>query len=269
MPPKIKTVKKIVEKVAPIKKEEEKKDHVYHPCDKYDVWNKWTDKSQGVNFATRKKGVGNGEEKLASELDVKTGLGGQNSVVDLKHDILGNITVKDMTDDDCILGADGSEKMRVIFRKIVFPLLTWCEKYKDPSEYKKVSDKSVKYIASVWEQLNKSHGRSRITIYQGIERFELSGSNLQVLNDLIADVIATMTSSKCEATESEYFKDICKNIKGGSLITLLNECVREEATKYTLVIVSKTKGWLIAKDLTKITCPRITRGSPRINYTGR
>jgi len=47
---------------------------------------------------------------------------------------------------------------------------------------------------------------------------------------------------------------------------LLNECVRKEATTMTLIIVHEKKGWLIVKNINKLSCPRITRGAPRINY---
>jgi hypothetical protein len=48
---------------------------------------------------------------------------------------------------------------------------------------------------------------------------------------------------------------------------MLNECVRKEATMMTLIIVDEKKGWLIVKDINKLSCPRITRGAPRINYS--
>ena len=34
----------------------------------------------------------------------------------------------------------------------------------------------------------------------------------------------------------------------------------------TLIIVHKKKGWIIVKDATRLSCPRITRGAPRIKY---
>ena len=40
------------------------------------------------------------KEKLTKELDISTPLGGQNSTVDLIHPDMGNISVKDMTNDD-------------------------------------------------------------------------------------------------------------------------------------------------------------------------
>ena len=49
------------------------------------------------------------------------------------------------------------------------------------------------------------------------------------------------------------------------LIEQCNDSVRKEAINYTLIIVHKQKGWMIVKKLENITCPRITRGSPRIN----
>ncbi len=42
-----------------------------------DEYNKWSDKSKDVPFKSSQKCVGNGEEKLAIELDILTPLGGQ------------------------------------------------------------------------------------------------------------------------------------------------------------------------------------------------
>ena len=71
-----------------------------------DKYHKWSDKSKDVPFKSSQKCVGNGEEKLAKELDILTPLGGQNSTVDLIHPNMGNISVKDMTNDDCTLGTE-------------------------------------------------------------------------------------------------------------------------------------------------------------------
>ena len=70
---------------------------------KYDEFYPWTEKSKDIDFEYKKKCVGNGEEKIAKELNITSKLGGQNSTVDLKHNTLGEISVKDMTKDDCNL----------------------------------------------------------------------------------------------------------------------------------------------------------------------
>jgi hypothetical protein len=223
-----------------------------------DTWNAWREKSSSIDFKTSKKGVGNGEEKLACELDIISGPGGQNSMIDLKHKILGNISVKDMTlKGGCTLGTNGCQNLRSIFRKIVFPLLSWSDKYKS----------SCKIAEDVWNKLQTKNGTSKISICSGIERFELCGSNLQELHNIFLHLLELKTTHTDEpAMKSEYLEDIVLNMKGESLIEILNDCVREEATYCTLIIVHKDKGWLIARDLKRIICPRITKGSPRIIY---
>ena len=63
-----------------------------------------------------------------------------------------------------------------------------------------------------------------------------------------------------------YINDIVNSLGDKSLQDMLNECVRKEATIMTLIIVDEKQGWLIVKDINKLSCPRITRGAPRINY---
>jgi len=220
----------------------------------YDTWIPWTKLSINTAFKTSTKCVGNGENKLAKELGIQTPPGGQNSTVDLKHDILGFISVKNMTSSDCILGTEGCQNIRRVFRKIVFPLVSWCEKYKDVCES----------VNNIWSKLQMKNGTSRTTVLEGIERFELSSSNLKSLNQILED-LKNLPSTDI-STKSEYFEDICKNISDSSLIEKFNKCVRKEAISYTLIIVHKKNGWIIVKDLERITCPRITRGAPRISY---
>ncbi len=75
------------------------------------------------------------------------------------------------------------------------------------------------------------------------------------------------SETKWNSLNSEYIDDIILELGDKSLQELLNDCVRKEAINMTLIIVHKDKGWIIIKDtLNNITCPRITSGSPRINY---
>jgi hypothetical protein len=127
-----------------------------HPSDTY---NEWSDKSMDIPFKSNKKCVGNGELKLAKELDILTSVGGQNNTVDLVHSTMGNISVKDMTNDDCILGADGCCNMRKIFRTIISLFVTWILKYKSKCEL------AEKY----YNDINKQYGISKITIIEGID----------------------------------------------------------------------------------------------------
>lgn len=226
-------------------------------------WKPWSGKSLETSFISNTKCVGNGEEKLAKELGIVTPPGGQNNIVDLLHPIIGDISVKDMSKDDCILGVEGSQSMRRLFRKAVFPLLTWVEKYQSKCDYAK----------QIYDLLNTSYGRSRITIMEGIERCELSQSNFIKLNNIVEDIKLKYRLLKeaggffnCVGLDnSEYILDICEYLGEESLQKKIDDCVRTEATEMTLIIVDEKRGWYIINDLSKISCPRITRGAPRIH----
>jgi hypothetical protein len=65
---------------------------------------------------------------------------------------------------------------------------------------------------------------------------------------------------------SEYIDTIINSLGTNSLQELLNNCVRKEAISKTLIIVDENKGWFIVKNISKLSCPRITRGALRITY---
>lgn len=221
-----------------------------------DKYHKWSDKSKDVPFKSSQKCVGNGEEKLAKELDIQTPLGGQNSTVDLIHPNMGNISVKNMTNDDCTLGAERRCDLRNIFGDTADLFLRWIRNYKSKCEL----------ANKFYNEINKKYGSSRTTIRCGIYRLELSKTNLQKLNELFNELKKHKSEKKYESLESEYINDIVNSLGDKSLQDMLNECVRKEATKMKLIIVDEKKGWLIVKDINKLSCPRITRGCPRINY---
>lgn len=235
-----------------------KMNDTYYTYSKNNLCNRfltWTELSKDVDFISDKKFIGNGEEKLAKELSIQNStFGGQNNTCDLFHHILGKISVKDMSNDDCILGTEGSEIMRKIFKRIVIPFVLWCEKYKGYCSFSNYC----------FESLQEKKGKSRMSIMKGIDRLELSKPNLQRLNELLEET-KEKQNEILPSFMSEYMIDILKEINKKSLQNQLNDCVRNEALQLTLIIVVKEKGWMIVKDLESITCPRITRGSPRIH----
>ena len=220
-----------------------------------DVWNHWTDTSVCVEFKEIEKCVGNGEKKLAKELNITTPLGGQNNPVDLIHSTLGDISVKDMTKDDCRLGTDCKKKTREIMRRTAGRLKNVIEKYKDIDSYAKV----------LYDELNKIWGSARTTPWIGIDSYELSKKNLLKVDELLETLKPKYAEANSDFTRSEYVGDICTFLKDTTLIEKINECVRTtEATALTLIIVHEQKGWMIVRDLKKITCERLTSGGPRI-----
>ena len=222
-----------------------------------DKFNKWSDKSKDTPFKSSKKCVGNGEEKLAKELNISTTLGGQNSTVDLIHPDMGAVSVKDMTTDDCILGTEGCNDMRKIFRTIINLFVCWIIKYKSKCEL----------ANKFYNDINQKYGSSRTTIMDGIDRYELSKANLLKLNELLNELKKNKLENEYDSLKSEYIDDIVNSLNDRSLQYMLNECVRKEATIMTLIIVDEKKGWMVVKDINRLSCPRITRGAPRINYS--
>lgn len=215
---------------------------------KRDIWYPWTEKSATIPFRSAMKCIGNGELKLASELHISDSPGGQNSTVDLYHEELENISVKDMTKDNCTLGTDGCQRLRYIFRKTVYILIHWCEKY----------EKELPYAKNILDKLNCSYGRSKFTLLEGIDRFEISEPQLNELNNIIEVVKREI--------DHEYIRDIHEFLGFSNLKEKCNECVREEAISNTLIIVHEHKGWIILGDCSRLICKRITRGSPRIHF---
>jgi len=214
-------------------------------------WIGWSEKSKDVEFKSSSKCIGNGEHKLAKELDIETNPGGQNSTVDLYHKEIGPISVKDMTSDDCTLGTEGSQRMTKVFIRMIYLLVNWCEKY----------SLQCTHAREVLDMLNQTGTTSKMTLLQGIERREISGSNFNKLNNIIEHV----KKIKNDVVQNEYITDICDYMKNDTFQDKMNECVRQEAIVMTLIVVHKKKGWMIVKDVSKLSCPRITRGSVRIH----
>ena len=223
--------------------------------DRADEWKQWTN---GTPFKSTKKCVGNGEEKLRKELGILTPVGGQNSIVDLIHPEWGKISIKEMTNDDCTLGTEGSNDMQKrIIRPILGNFVNWINYYKSECELPN----------EFHNKINKKYGSSKTTISDGIDRLELSKTNLQKLNEIINELVNEVKEQKYESLKSDMIGHIIKSLGDKSLQELLDDCVRKEATNMTLIIVHETKGWLIVKDINKLSCPRITRKAPRINYS--
>lgn len=231
-------------------------------CIRYpsDVWIPWTNASDNTPFKSTQSCIGNGEKKISNELGGKSIIGGQNNTFDIQHEKYGDISIKDMTSDDCCLGSNGSQAIRTVFYSVIYPFITWIQKYR----------RSYRYIQKMYEKLNHCYGRSRTTVLHGIERFELSASNLTELHFIFENVKTFYQSLRNKSKSSspfssEYFQDWYKNIENTNLKHLLNKCVQQEAITNILIIVHKNYGWKIVKEIKNLICPRITRGSPRIH----
>ena len=219
-------------------------------------WNPWTDKSTDIKFADERTGIGSGEAVVGMEIGCKNGPEGQNSVYDLDHGNgvgnLGKISVKNMTMCDCRLAAESRGPFMKIWRKVNL-LIEWIKKYRH--------DESC--AEDIYNQLDKKWGSSKTTVLEGINRLEVCVSNLTKLNEIVENL--KQTKKESAAMKSEYITDICAYFEHASLQEKLNDISRKEAIDMTLIIVHKKKGWMIVKDTSKVSCPRITQGGPRIH----
>ena len=117
--PKIKQIKKQSKKLEFII-EEEDGDNILETINKNPIlWINWTYKSNNISFKSTIKGVGDGEQKVASELD--TNILGQNSDFDMKI-IIGGIEyecdVKKLDNYTFNTGVKGRNALRPIKTKI-------------------------------------------------------------------------------------------------------------------------------------------------------
>lgn len=118
--PKIKQIKKQSKKLEFIIEEEEDGENILETINKNPIlWINWTYKSTDISFKSTIKGVGDGEQKVASELD--TNILGQNSDFDMKI-IIGGIEyecdVKKLDNYTFNTGVKGRNALRPIKTKI-------------------------------------------------------------------------------------------------------------------------------------------------------
>lgn len=215
-------------------------------------WYRWTEKTEHISFYSKVRSVGNGEEKLRVELGIKDTCRGQNSTVDLYHPIFKNISVKDMTKDDCVLGVESCHRLNNLLFNTVYSLLIWLEVNKN------VKDRV--YIDRMKKRINKNYGNSKLSLMESIFRKEVTAVKIRELTLILEQI----------KYDYLFFKDdaiifhIVNYMKTFTFSELLNEISRKEATSNSLFIVDKKKGFYFLTDLEKISCSRITRSSPRI-----
>ena len=149
--------------------------------DKYTPWPKLLckEKLDGqsndnyIPFKAKDRCIGNGEDRLVMILkgnDKKEDLGGQNSTVDIPNIPSlgwkeGNGSIKEMTTDSCIVGTDCTKLARKIFAMTVYLFVSWVLKWKD---------KECEIAEEYYNQLNKKYGSAKLTLLDGIYKFELA-----------------------------------------------------------------------------------------------
>lgn len=234
-------------------------------------WIKWTSKSQNLPFKSTIKGVGDGEQKVAAELD--TFILGQNSSFDMNIIINGikyEADVKKLDNFSFNTGVKGRNALRVIKTKITDLLNSFqmIEEFDNISP-DELSVSNIKKIYNICETLN-------------IKRQKII-SNLPIIKPFIknnGDII--------EMNLFDYYK-IClilneplpieyDNFKND--LILLNDISHEYIidknklkqslnglvsifNDLKLIFVDEINGYFILNDISKIQFERITRGHPR------
>jgi hypothetical protein len=268
---------------------------------KLDVWNPWTYKSSNVQFKSKKKYIGDGEEKLGKEFNTQPL--GQNMSYDLKVGREKWEVKKLDTDNSFRLGVSVSSN----YINLQYKLIN-CFSNLDKVKDQLLSRFFRKKIFNVINQINSSFGSSRTSILEGLLKNELSEANLIKLNELIEELkeiinfnhqeiemyssfdgkkhkyssIDAMKKIKLEVLSkdkliktfgNEDFFDqnficsvICDDLdilENKTFKEALDETVRGVFDDLRFVIVDKQKGYLPLSTLDKISCYRITSGNPR------
>lgn len=248
-------------------------------------WINWTDKSNDISFKTIIKGVGDGEQKVASELD--TNVLGQNSDYDMKIIIEGikyECDVKKLDNYTFNTGVKGRNALRPIKTKITDLL----------NSFRKILNSNILT-------------QEEITILQNFEEVspdELCVSNIQKINKILhllhekrEQIILTLPNiqpfikkdgSIIEMNLLEYY-NICLILKQAlpeefnnfnNILMLLNDISHEYIINpdelynslnslvsifsgLKLIFVDEKKGYCILHNIKNIKFERITRGHPR------
>ena len=268
-----------------------------------DVWNSWTEKSKETPFKSETKFLGDGEEKLGKEYDVKPL--GQNSPYDLKMNFGEKWEVKKPDGDNSFrIGVEISKDYTPIMHN-VYSMFREIVKIKEDLSSEEELDKIIKSIT----EKNK---RCKTSLLSGLCKHEVSSSNLikanniiEKLKELISDINKISVELYCSFSGKKKKYNILKSyqklmledieisqivkifgdkkiynkvviynavskhiqmFENKSLIDKLNEIVRNLFISRTLVLVHKEKGYMPIKKLNKIICNRITSGNPRCKF---
>lgn len=266
------------------------------------TWIPWSDKSSHLSFKSTEIAVGDGEQKLAAEFDVKPL--GQNVSYDLN--VRGERwEVKKLDSDNSFrLGVEVSSSYREIINSVtrIFEQLILIENHLIDSDIGNSIRKVIREIVT-------TSGRTSTLLITGLKKNEVSSSNLNKANLLIKNI------KELKFTENKYIKlyssyngkklnydyltafkklslesisiedklsvlncsrdlynklllsnsiaDDISYFKDLSLKEKLDNLVRSIFTDTKLVLVHKKLGFKVISDLEKIYCNRITSGNPR------
>ena len=270
-----------------------------------DSWNSWTKISEGVSWESSKSYIGDGEDKLGKEFHTKPL--GQNDSYDLNIDNekwevkkLDNgesfrlgVEIASRYNDllyrliDCFntLNIVRDHLVSELFKEKIVKILdalnaSW-GKTRTPiliGLYKnEVGEANLTKLDELLEDLKKiifvPHNKIKLySSYDG-KIYEYKSTDaiekIQLENISIDNKIKKFGSP--ESFDQNFItskiQQNLKILKGQTLKECLNKMVREVFDDLTLVIVDKKKGFMPISSIDKVSCYRITSGSPRCRIT--
>ena len=247
-------------------------------------WNKWTSKSENIPFSCKKSGIGDGEEKVASELDTITL--GQNSNYDMKINIDGSeyhAEIKKLDKNTFNTGAKGRNLLTPI-KNNISSLLEICKKINNSlileNDEKKtinqineiivdeISVSNVKLINEMCFILNKKQ-ENILSSLPKIYEFERNNIPIEMTLDKYFKICQILDYSISEKYNEYKENVIFLNIISHQYISypeLFRKSLDELNIIFNnvkLIFVDKEKGYYICNNKDLIKFERITRGSPR------
>jgi hypothetical protein len=257
----------------------------------YMSWNQWTPKSNMISFKSITSGVGDGEDKVAHELE--TAVLGQNSSYDMKPIINGialKCEVKKLdVQNDFNTAKEGRNALRPI-KSYHYNLLESLRNLSEsqdsifPEEVKQLlqtlaninpDEMSVGTIRKLKESCEKLH-LVRLKIIESLPTVQLSNPSGETFS-MTLDVYYGMCETIGQPFPTEYVSfeptiRILQHLKNryiqephlftddlNNLVQFLNDV--------TLIIVDEQKGYMFI-DISHVKFLRITRGNPRFQIVG-
>ncbi len=251
-------------------------------------WTKWTVKSNDVLFKSSRNGIGDGEEKLACELDSK--VLGQNSKFDMKIIIEGNeydCEIKKLDSNTFNTGVIGRNNLRPIKYKIfnLFQEFKIISKYTYISETEKLK---LQHFSDVSEDELCCSNISRLydicsllNIRRKYILSTLPNVNMTILSDenivlsLYDYYKISLITKQCIPNEYLCFIDKLNLLNHLSHDYIINPYLLKQSldelifmfSKLKIIFVDEKKGYNILYNINKLIFERITRGCPRFRLT--
>lgn len=252
-------------------------------------WMNWTDKSNEISFKTNVKGVGDGEEKVAAELD--TNVLGQNSDFDMKIIIEGiecDCDVKKLDNHTFNTGVKGRNALRPIktkitdllnsFRKISGSNVLSHEETTFLQSFEEVSPDEL--CVSNIQKLNKlSHilhekRKQIILTLPNVQPFTKKDDGSIIQMNLLEYYNICLILKRDLPEEFDKFNDVLMWLNYTSHEYIMNPDALHDSLNslvsifsgLKLIFVDEKKGYCILHDMTNIKFERITRGHPRFRF---